>query len=56
MVWTRLAVHDLYCIREYIAADNPNAAQTLIDMIAEAIEQLPAYPQLGRIGRVRGTR
>ena len=39
-----------------VEADNPAAALTLDELFAKNAECLLAHPDLGRIGRVRGTR
>ena len=54
--WRRQARADLLTIVDYIADDNPDAAQSLKDDIETKVSQLPAYPQLYRTGRVTGTR
>ncbi len=41
------ALADLTEIWEYIAADNPSAADRVIDEIAEAIRALVPFPQIG---------
>ena len=46
----------LDAIREYIAADDPAAAIRLIERIRAAVERLAASPEIGRPGRVTGTR
>lgn len=56
IAWTRLALNDLDHVRNYIASDKPAAAEDVIEAIARAVETLPAYPNLGRNGRVRGTK
>jgi plasmid stabilization system protein ParE len=43
-------------IRERIAADNPTAADRMIERIRAAVTHLAASPALGRSGRVAGTR
>ncbi len=47
---------DLLSIKEYIAKDNPRAAQRVIDAILTSAYQLELFPLLGREGRVEGTR
>lgn len=47
---------DLDAIAVYIAQDNVEAALALLDRIEEAVERLAAHPELGRSGRVIGTR
>jgi len=46
----------LDAIREYIAADDPAAAISLIERLRAAVERLAASPEIGRPGRVTGTR
>jgi len=54
--WTRLALQDLRHLHEYIADDNPSAASRMVTRIQEATERLKNHPQMGRPGRVQGTR
>jgi addiction module RelE/StbE family toxin len=41
---------------EFIAQDNPTAAASVAERVLEAVEGLSRFPNLGRPGRVRGTR
>ena len=54
--WTRLALHDLRHLHEYIAEDNPSAANRMVARIQDATQRLKNHPQMGRPGRVPGTR
>jgi len=54
--WTRLAVEDLSLAYEYVAAENPSAAHAVIARIESAVNVLRAHPEIGRSGRVEGTR
>ena len=56
LVWTRLANADRQKIREYIAQDNPAAALALDELFSEKTKSLVDHPNLGRPGRVAGTR
>ncbi len=56
IVWTQLALQDLHQVRNYIAVDSPQAADETMKRIGEAVETLILHPNLGRLGRVRGTR
>ena len=56
LVWTRPAVADRREIRAYIAQDNPSAALALDELHSERAARLIDHPQLGRPGRVAGTR
>jgi toxin ParE1/3/4 len=54
--WTRLALRDFCGAQDYIAQDNPIAAQAVAQRIADAARQLLDNPQMGRAGHVTGTR
>jgi toxin ParE1/3/4 len=54
--WTRRSVKALDAIAEYIAQDRPQAALRMVVRIEEAVASLARYPELGRSGRVPGTR
>ena len=54
--WTRLALEDLERARQYIAERNPAAAQAVIARIESALKALATHPEIGRRGRVQGTR
>ena len=54
--WTRLALDDLNHAREYIEVENPAAAEKVIERIKKAVSFLSRHPELGRSGRVVGTR
>ena len=56
IVWSPRAIEHLAHLREYIARDNPNAAKRIASALLEAIERLAQLPNLGRPGRVAGTR
>ena len=54
--WRDTARQDLLAIIDYIAEENPDAAQRLKDDIEAKAALLPERPQLHRVGRVDGTR
>jgi toxin ParE1/3/4 len=54
--WLRRALANLDLEAAYIAQDNPAAARALIDEAHEATQLLASHPDLGRPGRVPGTR
>ncbi len=54
--WLRAALRHLDDQITYIAADNPVAAGRASARIRTAVAQLADYPQMGRVGRVPGTR
>ena len=49
IIWSPLSVERLSEIAEYIARDNPSAAERLIDEIFIKVEQLKSFPDMGRI-------
>jgi toxin ParE1/3/4 len=55
-VWTKAAIRDLSQAREYIAHENTDAAREIALKIVDASERILQFPELGRIGRVNGTR
>ena len=57
ILWSPDAIEDLTSLRAYIAQDDPAAARAVVLHIVHNIEQLlPDNPQMGRPGRVPGTR
>ena len=56
VVWFHRAVISLEKIGDYIAQDNPQAAYKVIQKIRTHGDSLAYNPELGRLGRVEGTR
>ena len=56
LVWTRRARIDLREAISYVAEDNPDAADRLENTILASARRLPSHPEMGRPGRVAGTR
>lgn len=57
ILWTSPALVELESIQDYLAERNPAAASRLINDILDRTDALlSANPQLGRLGRVVGTR
>jgi len=54
--WTTDAADDLERICDYIAQSRPEAARRVAQNIVQGIEGLGTFPNLGRPGRVDGTR
>jgi len=54
--WLRKALRNLDEEATYIAADNLTAARLVVRRVFEAVEQLAQQPNIGRPGRVPGTR
>ncbi|MFL9872993.1 type II toxin-antitoxin system RelE/ParE family toxin [Paraburkholderia megapolitana] len=56
VVWTPEAEQDRDDVWEYIAADNPAAVARMDELFSDAAAQLEYFPELGRWGRIDGTR
>ncbi|RLB73004.1 MAG: type II toxin-antitoxin system RelE/ParE family toxin [Deltaproteobacteria bacterium] len=54
--WLSLALVDLDSIEAYIAQESLDAAVRVVLQVIESVELLQNQPNLGRIGRVDGTR
>ena len=54
--WAVPAPRDLQDAGEYIAQDDPAVASRMAERVREAVEYLPEQPNMGRPGRVGGTR
>ena len=50
------AERDLVSIIDYIAQDNPPAAEKVYRTIATAVRRLAGFPEMGRLGRLPDTR
>lgn len=56
-IWAPEAIEDLAALRAYIAENDPQAAQRVVLHIIDNVETLlPMHPDMGRPGRVPGTR
>ena len=56
IVWSLFAVEDRTGIFDYIEQDDPSTAINVDERIMEQTEKLTQFPELGRPGRVEGTR
>jgi toxin ParE1/3/4 len=56
IVWLAAAVQDVLFIRTFIAQENPQAAQNVALRIDRAISLLGTMTNMGRPGRIFGTR
>jgi toxin ParE1/3/4 len=56
VVWSPRAIGHLADLRAYIAGENPDAAARTATTLLTAVDRLAVLPNLGRPGRVSGTR
>jgi toxin ParE1/3/4 len=54
--WTQRARRQFLAIIDAVLEDNPAAAERVYDAITNGISRLGMYPEMGRRGRVPGTR
>jgi toxin ParE1/3/4 len=54
--WTTDAADDLERICDHTAKDRPDSARRVAQSVIERIGTLETFPNLGRVGRVQGTR
>jgi addiction module RelE/StbE family toxin len=56
LLWSPRALSDRTAIFDYIDADNPQPAARLDAKFVQAAERLRRHPEIGRPGRLEGTR
>ena len=56
ILWTRAAALQLRAAIDYVSQDKPAAAEKQLNVIQRAVEQLTDFPEIGREGRIDGTR
>jgi toxin ParE1/3/4 len=56
IVWRQVALNGLENAHQYIAQHNPGAAERIFDAIVSSVHRLADTPNIGRPGRVDGTR
>ena len=56
IVWSRRAIRHLGHLREYIEQDSEQNAAVVAERILKSVELLETQPEMGRSGRVLGTR
>ncbi len=54
--WTQRARRQFLAVLDYVLTDNPAAVETVYDAITQGVSQLTSFPDMGRMGRVLGTR
>src|SRR4051812_3155589 len=54
--WSLEASADFIAIIRYIHQENPTASRRVAERISHALNRLKAFPNLGRPGRLEGTR
>jgi len=54
--WTAVAADDLKSVYDYLSEHAPARADAIVDRILDGIDALAQFPNLGRQGRLNGTR
>lgn len=56
IVWSRRTIQHLVSLRKFIAKDSDQNAALVAKRILESVDLLQSHPEMGRPGRVLGTR
>ncbi len=56
VTWSRRAIRNLVALRAYIEKDSEQSAARVASRILKAVELLQTQPEVGRPGRLIGTR
>ncbi|MDH1008406.1 type II toxin-antitoxin system RelE/ParE family toxin [Pseudomonas nicosulfuronedens] len=56
VIWTRDARQDRLDIWEYLVCENPDAAVRVDLLFSASVTKLRSFPQMGKPGRIPGTR
>ena len=56
IIWSRRALRHLVALHDYTAQDSPNNAAVVARRILDNVDLLATQPQMGRPGRIVGTR
>ncbi len=56
VIWSPRALRHLVSLREYIARNSEENAALVAERLLRAVELLATHPEIGRPGRVPGTR
>ena len=54
--WTRQALRDLDQLRDYTFRYSRRGAEKLVAKIDRSLQLLASHPEMGRLGRIEGTR
>ncbi len=54
--WSETALRDLESLHQFVSEDRPSAAVDIVERILLGLEALSRHPEMGRKGRVAGTR
>lgn len=56
IVWSKRGIRNLIALRHYIASDSDQNAAIVAKRLLAAVDLLKEQPQMGRPGRILGTR
>ncbi len=56
VIWFKRAIWDLKSVKDYIAQDNPQTAQKIVQKIKYTVSLVSEQPGMGRLGRVPNTK
>jgi addiction module RelE/StbE family toxin len=56
IVWLDRALDDIESVVAFIERENPPASRIMLALIRRGVDQLARFPDIGRPGRISGTR
>jgi len=56
IVWTAPALREIEAIGDYIALESPRASARIVARVFDRVDTLADHPEIGRPGRIPGTR
>ena len=56
IVWTAPALREIEAIGDYIALESPRASARIVTRVFDRVDTLADHPEIGRPGRIPGTR
>jgi toxin ParE1/3/4 len=56
IVWTAPALREIEAIGDYIALESPRASARIVSRVFDRVDTLADHPEIGRPGRIPGTR
>jgi toxin ParE1/3/4 len=56
IVWTAPALREVEAIGDYIALESPRASARIVTRVFDRVATLADHPEIGRPGRIPGTR
>lgn len=56
IIWLRTAKQNLAEELIFIRKEDPNVAKRIARLVKDSVDNLESFPEMGRMGRIKGTR